>query len=120
MLEQSYDVRERLVESQHVVVGLFLKPGMESIKQSMGGLVSDDVMRKAREDRARASPERRRIEVAEQQPLAVWAVVGVPLTQRVGIDTKPPDIATVRRRPERLPWSGHSAFSPKRAPPQRN
>jgi len=110
VLEQRHDVRERLVERQHVrVAGLQQQP-VHAVQQRVGHLVRDDAVRQAGEhDAAGQHAPRLRgdaREVPEENRLARGAVVRVGGAQRVRVQPKPPDMALpprfrVVRRPER-------------------
>src|SRR5262249_48804474 len=100
MLEYRNDVRESFVEGQRVGGRRLRKPAVQSIEQRMGGLMADDVMRQAAENR----PTRQIIaggqfgspEITEQQRLMLWAVIGVRGAQRVRVDAQSLDVLLLR------------------------
>ena len=70
LLEQRHDIRERLVQRQHVRVRRLGEPRVQPVQNGVTGFVHDDVVGQARENggarrRGAAFPARR--EVAEQQ-----------------------------------------------------
>ena len=102
VLEQRHDVRERLVEREHVGVRRLHEILVEPVQQRVRRLVRDHVVGQAREHHpARKLPGAavlRRREVTEQQRPFVAAVVRVGHPQRVGVDAKPRDVLLFPRR----------------------
>ena len=115
VLEERDEIRERLVEGEHVGVARLVEAAVDAVEQRVCHLVRDDVVAEAGEDveRCRAGSFRphRRGEVAEQERLLRRAVVRVRLSQRVRIDAQPrhvllgelPVDLVAMRRPEREP-----------------
>ena len=93
VLEERDEVRERLVEGEHVGIARLVEAAVHAVEQRVRHLVRDDVVGEAGEDgeRRRAGSFRahRRGEVAEEQRLLRRAVVRVRLAQRVRIDAQP-------------------------------
>src|SRR6185437_14045340 len=85
VLEERDEIRERLVEGEHVRITRLVEAAMDAVEQCVRDFMRDDVVAEASEDveRRRARPFRphRRGEVSEQQRLLRRAVVGVRLSQ---------------------------------------
>src|SRR5262245_31189632 len=100
MLEYRDDVGESLVECQRVGGRRLRKPAVQPIEQRMVGLVADDVMRQAAENRPTrqiiAWGQFRSPEITEQQRLMLRAVIGVRSAQRVRVDAQSLDVLLLR------------------------
>ena len=90
MLHQRDDVGKRFVKSEHIRIGRLIEARMHAVKDRVGGLVRDDVVRQTRVHRAASDVVARivggRVEIAEEQPNFLRAVIGIGLTQRVRMD----------------------------------
>ncbi len=92
MLEEGHDVGKGLVEGMHVRVGRLAKARMNAVEKGVGRLVGDDVVGKAGEhDRpgSAALVLRGDREITKQERLLGRRVLGVALTERVGVDAQP-------------------------------